>query len=250
MPDRLAAGTPVATPLYKEVKRRVMRGLARGEWHPGDALPSETRLAERFAVSIGTLRKAVDELVAEKILVRQQGRGTFVTIHTEDRTLFHFFHIVGKDGTRENPVHEMVAFERSRADADAALALDLSRGERVYVIRNVLRLQGRPVLLDVITIPASRFPDLDEATITGRDTTIYGFYQARYGINVIRIVEHLSATLADAATARRLGIRRGAPLLGIRRIAYTYHDTPVELRVSLVDTSRHDYLSAQMKSDG
>ena len=98
MADALAAGGLTFSPLYKEVKNRLVRGLAAGDWKAGEAIPSESKLAERFNVSIGTIRKAIDELVAERILLRQQGRGTFVATHTEDRTLFYFFHIVGKDG--------------------------------------------------------------------------------------------------------------------------------------------------------
>lgn len=87
--DALAAGNLAFNPLYKEVKLRLTRGLAAGEWKPGEAIPSEARLAERFNVSIGTIRKAIDELVAERILVRQQGRGTFVASHTEGDHMIH-----------------------------------------------------------------------------------------------------------------------------------------------------------------
>lgn len=249
MPDTLVASNVTSTHLYREVKNRIMRGLEAGEWPPGTALPSEARLAQRFSVSVGTIRKAIDELVAGKIVVRRQGRGTFVATHTEDRTLFHFFHVVGRDGVRVNPVTELLAFHRARADPETAAALGIGRGERVICIRNRLRLQGRPVVLDDITIAQARFPDLTEAVFAGREGTIYGLYQARYGINVIRIVERLSATTADAATANELGVAAGAPLLRIRRRALTYNDAPVELRVSLVDTERHDYLNDLLKKD-
>ncbi len=77
-----AGGVPTSKPLYKEVKSRITRSLIAGEWKPGAAIPSESRLAAQFHVSVGTIRKAIDELVAEKIVIRQQGRGTFVTIHS------------------------------------------------------------------------------------------------------------------------------------------------------------------------
>src|SRR5690606_35554522 len=146
--------------------------------------PSESRLAEQFHVSLGTVRKAIDELVAEKILVRQQGRGTFVATHTLDRTLFYFFHLVGQDGKKETPETELLAFARGRADADEAAKLGIARGARVVRIRNLLRLSGDPVVIDDIVIAAEVFPDLDEAGFGSRETTIYGLYQARYGINV------------------------------------------------------------------
>src|SRR5215217_519233 len=136
--DALAAGNLSLNPLYKEVKLRLTRDLANGEWKPGEAIPSESKLAERFNVSIGTIRKAIDELVAERILLRQQGRGTFVATHTEDRTLFYFFHIVGKDGSRELPVMELLSFKKARANAAEEELLKLERGAAVFRIQNLL----------------------------------------------------------------------------------------------------------------
>ena len=242
-----AVGIPTGQPLYKEVKLRITRDLIDGHWRAGEAIPSEARLAERFQVSLGTVRKAIDELVAEKILLRQQGRGTFVAAHTADRTLFYFFHLVGKDGRKDTPETEMLAFARGRADVAEATGLGLARGERVFRIRNLLRLAGDPVVIDDIVVPAQLFPDLDERIFGGREGTIYGLYQSRYGINVIRIAERLSATLATRESAALLEVPAGTPLLRIARIAYTYHDRPVELRQSLVDTTAHEYLSDLVK---
>src|SRR5687768_18068562 len=132
MADTLAAGSLTFNPLYMEVKIRLTRGLAAGEWKAGEAIPSESRLAERFSVSIGTIRKAIDELVAERILLRQQGRGTFVATHSEDRTLFYFFHIVGKDGSRELPVTDLLAFRKGAASAAEEERLGLARGAPVF----------------------------------------------------------------------------------------------------------------------
>jgi len=249
MSNALAAGSLTFNPLYKEVKLRITRGLAAGEWKPGAAIPSESRLAELYHVSIGTIRKAVDELVAERILLRQQGRGTFVARHTEDRTLFYFFHIVGKDGAKELPVTELLSFRSGRAETEHESRLKLARGARVLRIRNRLKLSGRPVVLDDLTVPAALFPGLDEETFTGREGTIYGLYQARYGINVIRISERLSAANAPAQAAELLGLKAAAPVLVIRRVAYTYDDTPVEYRVSWVNTERHEYLSDLWKGE-
>ena len=243
MPDALAAGAVTASPLYKEVKTQLTRGLAAGEWKPGAAIPSESRLAERFNVSIGTIRKAIDELVAERILLRQQGRGTFVATHSEDRTLFYFFHIVGKDGSRELPVMELLSFRRARPGATEEERLNLSPGASVFRIQNLLKLSDRPVIFDEITVSAERFPDLDQDVFGGRDGTIYGLYQARYGITVIRIIETLAAARPSTRAASLLGISTETPALVIRRVAYTYGNQPVEYRVSWVNTERHEYLS-------
>ena len=249
MADALAAGGLTFNPLYKEVKIRLTRGLAAGEWKAGEAIPSESRLAEHFNVSVGTIRKAIDELVAERILLRQQGRGTFVATHTEDRTLFYFFHIVGKDGSREFPVTEMLSFRKARANAAEEERLGLERNAAIFRIQNVLKLGGKPVIFDEITVPAALFADLDESVFGGREGTIYGLYQSRYGINVLRITERLAAGHAPARAASILGMTSETPALAINRVAYTYGDMPVEYRVSWVNTERHEYLSDLAKNE-
>ena len=243
MPATLAAGTATLAPLYKEVKRLLTQSLQAHEWHPGEALPSEARLAERFRVSIGTIRKAVDELVAQRVLVRQQGRGTFVATHNASRLMFQFFRVVRDDGERQLPEPELIAFEKGRAEAPEARALGVHAGDRVLRVRNLLKLAGAPIVLDDIVLAQSRFPDLTEKVFRTRDNTIYNLYQTRYGINVVRAAERLKATLADRTAARILAVDPGAPLLRIDRVALTYHDVPVELRRSLVQTAHHAYVS-------
>ncbi|MBI2317645.1 MAG: GntR family transcriptional regulator [Betaproteobacteria bacterium] len=243
MNDALRAGVETFAPLYIEVKRLITQGLIEGEWQAGAALPSETRLAQRYHVSIGTIRRAVDELVAEQILVRQQGRGTFVATHDPKRLLFHFFHVVRNDGVKEMPEPEMLAFERDRADTAVARRLNLLPGERVFRIRNLVRLAGEPMILDELVLSQARFPDLTEKIFREREATVYALYQTRYGINVVRAAERLRATAAERASAKLLNVRPGAPLLEIHRTAMTYHNTPVELRTSLVNTAAHEYWS-------
>ncbi len=228
-------------PLYREVKRLLTQSLIEGEWPAGAALPSEVRLAERFAVSIGTLRKAIDELVADQIVIRHQGRGTFVATHNANRLMFHFFHIVGRDGGKEYPTTRTLSFRHGKADATEARRLALAPGSGVLRIRNVLSLAGRPAILDDIVLPHALFTGLTGRILTARDNTIYHLYQTRFGINVLRSSERLSAVLANADAARLLEVKPGAPLLAINRTALTYRDTPVELRRSLVNTTAHEY---------
>ncbi len=246
--EPVSAGQPTTAPLYREVQWRITRALAAGEWKPGEAIPSETRLAADFRVSIGTIRRAIDELVAGRILVRQQGRGTFVAAHTEDRTLFYFFHIVARDGSQEFPVSELLAFRRDRADASDETQLGIPRGSRVARVRNLLKLGGKPVVLDDITVPTDRFTRIDEDTFRNREGTIYGLYQARYGVNVVRISERLSAAHPPAEIAAIFNMRANQPALHIRRVAYTYNDTPVEYRLSWINSADHEYLSDLWKT--
>ena len=228
-------------PLYEQVRARLIEAISAGRWRPGEAIPSEAALAGTYGVAIGTIRKAVDTLVAQQVLARHQGKGTYVTEHDDSRLLFHFFHIVGRDGRKAHPEVSTVSFRRDRADAESAKALAIPPLDRVIRIRNVLSLDGAPRIVDGITLPADLFPGLTEKIFLARGNTIYHLYQSRFGINVLRADERLRAVPAGAEDARLLGVAPGAPLLEIRRVALTFRERPVELRVSRVDTSAHVY---------
>ena len=247
----LAPLPPSDRPLYEQVRQRLIEGISAGEWRAGEAIPTEGELARGFGVAIGTIRKAVDSLVAERALVRRQGKGTFVTAHDGGRLLFHFFHIVPREGTKTYPQVRTLAFRRDRADAESARALGLAPHDKVIRIRNLLGLGGadRAVILDDITLPAELFPGLSEKIFTARDNTIYHLYQSRYGINVLRTDERLRAVIAGADAAQHLRVHPGAPLLEIRRVALTFRDRPVELRLSRVNTAHHDYHNTLGKGD-
>ena len=233
--------TPREAPLYKAVKRRLTDALTRREWKPGTAIPAERRLCARFHVSVGTLRRAIDELVAENILVRQQGRGTFVATHDRERERFYFLHVVPERGPKQYPDVRLEAFSRGKADRRLAAALGIRTGAAVFRIRNVLYLDGAPVIVDDIALPAARFPGLTQQQFAGRRSTIYSLYQEAFGVFVVKTRERLRATRAEPGPASLLGVPVGTPLLAIRRVALTYRDVPVEHRVSLVNTAHHEY---------
>ena len=239
----IAASAP-GMPLYRAVKRALLDAIESGRCPPGDALPSETLLAQAMQVSIGTLRHAVDELVAEHILVRRQGRGTFVATHSRDRFLFQFFHIERRDGLRVAPDVELLSFQRTRADDETAEALGLRAGDAVLQVENRLSLQGRPVVFDTLWLPAALFKGLTEKRFRERPSTIYQLYQADQGITVVHALERASAVAADRNTARVLGVAPGAPVLRVRRTALSFGGKPVEYRVSIAHTAAHDYVHA------
>ena len=218
------------------------RRLATGEWKPGAAIPTETRLKDEFGVAIGTIRRAVDELVAQNMLVRQQGRGTFVATHNRDRLLFHFFHIERRDGYKEYPDVRLHDFERVRLEREVAALLGMHEGDRAVRFRNTLSLEGQKIMLDEITVPESLFPRLTEKKLRERNSTLYNLYQDQYRITVVRTSQRLGGGLVPREVARALEVPVGLPVLVIRRIAFAYHDRPVEYRVSYVDTRLHDYV--------
>lgn len=237
-------------PLYRAVKQSLLKAIEAGSCAPGATLPSETDIALAMGVSIGTLRRAVDELAAERILVRRQGRGTFVATHGSDSSVFQFFAVERSDGTREAPRAELVSLERSHAEAEPARALQLRVGDPVFQIENRLFLQGVAVVHERLTLPSALFKGLTEKRFRDRPGTVYQLYQSDFGVTVLRARERARATAADRHAARLLGLPPGQPVMQVRRTALTFGHRPVEYRVSIVNTAHHDYVNVLSRPAG
>jgi GntR family transcriptional regulator len=180
-------------PLYKGVQRALMEQLATGELKPGQLIPSERQLATEYNVSIGTLRKAIDELVENRILIRQQGKGTYVASHDRERLLFYFFHIVPQHGAKSYPLVESVFFHKAVAGTEEAARLKIAVGTPTFHVRNKLTLLGDVVAVDDITLDQARFAKLTPVQFKERPNTIYNLYQEAFGITVVRTDERLRA---------------------------------------------------------
>jgi GntR family transcriptional regulator len=237
-------------PLYRVVKRSLLGAIASGACGPGDTLPSEAEIAAAMHISIGTLRRAVDELAAEHILVRRQGRGTFVARARRDAVASGFFQVEAADGRLEPPEVGLIAFSRGRAEPGPARALRLVTGDAVFFFECVQRLRGVPVVHDRSTLPAALFKGLTEKRLREHAGALYAFFQADFGVAVARAPERARAIAADRAAARLFGMPTGQPVMQVRRTAFTGGGEPVEHRVSLIDTSHHDYINRLARAPG
>jgi GntR family transcriptional regulator len=231
----------VFSPLYRQIKDLLLASLQRGEWKPGELVPSELELAARFQVSQGTVRKAVDELAAENLLVRRQGKGTFVATHHEPRAQFRFLRIAPDEGEATPTRSEFLDCASTRAPADVARLLGLRTGESVIYLRRLLRFEERPVVLDEIWLPAAIFRGLSSERLAQYRGPLYGLFETEFGTSMVRADERLKAVAASAAAAGALGVAPGTPLLLVERVSYTYGDRPVEVRRGLCLTAEHHY---------
>ena len=235
---------PSFQPLYLQIKALLEKSLEVREWGPGTAIPSEIELAGRFGVSQGTVRKAIDALAADNLVVRRQGKGTFVATHTEEQaSSFRFLRIRHNDGHDEYPASRLVDIKRGKAGADAARLLELAPGDAVLILRRVLEWGGEPVVLDEITLPAALFRGLTRARYDAYHGSMYGLFETQFGVRMLKAREHVSAIAADAVSARVLGVAVGAPLLAVDRVTLTYGDRPVEVRRGLCNTRSHHYFN-------
>jgi GntR family transcriptional regulator len=241
----VSSPSPTFQPLYVQIRTLIERALESGEWAPGAAIPAEPALAARFGVSQGTVRKAIGALAAENLVVRRQGKGTFVATHTEEKASnFRFLRIRRNDGRPEYPGSRLVDLRRAKASAEIARQLAIRTGDGVFVLRRILDYAGSPAVLDEITLPAALFPGLTRARYAQYPGSMYGFFESVFGVRMLRADERLHAVAADPASAALLQVTPGTPLLAVDRISYTYGDRPVEVRRGLCTTRHEHYWNA------
>ncbi|NCT83857.1 MAG: GntR family transcriptional regulator [Comamonadaceae bacterium] len=227
-------------PLYEQIRQLLVAALAAGEWRPGDVLPSEAALAERFGASAGTVRRALDELAAQHLVERRQGSGTFVSTHAAPRQPFRFLRLVADDEV-QGFARELLGCRRMRASAEIARALGLRTAEPVIEVRRLLLRRGRPVVLDELWLPQRHFQGLTAEVIEAHPGALYALFETRFGVHMVRAQEKLRAVAATAEAARLLQLPEGAPLLSVERLAFTYGDRPMELRRGLYHTAADHY---------
>lgn len=232
---------PTFSPLYQQIKVLITQSLQSGEWKPGELIPSEIDLASRFKVSQGTVRKAIDELSAENLLVRRQGKGTFVATHLEARAQFRFLRLESDSGDTHYPDNRIVDVKRLRAPAEVARLLEIKSSDSVIFINRVQSFDGAPTIADELWLPGLLFKGLTAERLIEYKGPMYGLFETEFGTRMIRASERVRAVSADATAAALLGIVVDTPLLSVERISFSYGDRPVEVRRSLYLTTHHHY---------
>jgi GntR family transcriptional regulator len=236
--------TPAFSPLYQQIKALLLQSLEAGEWKSGAAIPSEQELAARFKVSQGTVRKAIDELSFDNLLVRRQGKGTFVATHAERQVQYRFLKLVPEDGdaSSQGPAQrQIIDCKRARASADVARGLGLRPGDAVLQVRRVLSFGTTPTILEDIWLPGAPFKGLTAERLRNDNGPMYALFEREFGVRMVRAEEKIRAVLPDVTQAELLGVTSSTPLLSVERIAYTYNDAPIEMRQCLYLTNTHYY---------
>ena len=239
----MAQESPTFSPLYRQIKNLIVQALEAGEWRPGDVIPSETELALRFNVSQGTVRKAIDEMAAENLVIRRQGKGTFVASHNDPRAFFRFLRLASLNG--EFVPSRSVPLEcwRAKAGQEAARVLGLKLADPIIVVRRLLEFTGKPVVVDEIYLPGNTFAGLTLDVLKEWQGSLYSLFESHFGVRMVRAEERLRAVAADRGAAELLKVTEGTPLLSVERISYTYGDRPVEWRRGLYQTAEHCYVN-------
>src|SRR3546814_568070 len=229
------------SPLYQQIKALLLQGLDRGEWKPGEAIPSEFELAARFQVSQGTVRKAIDELAAENLLRRRQGKGTFVATHNEAKVRYRFLRLAPDNGKPPISGSRILDCRRIKAPADISGLLELRASDMAVNLRRLLSFDQVPTILDDIWLPGAVFKGLTAESLARYRGPLYALFESEFGVSMVRADEKSKAVSASADQAELLETEAGAPLLQVERLSYTYGDRPVEVRRGLYLTDRFHY---------
>jgi GntR family transcriptional regulator len=238
------ATAPAFSPLYQQIKGLILQSLQASEWKPGESIPSEMELASRYRVSQGTVRKAIDELASGHLLIRKQGKGTFVATHAEHQVQYRFLKLVPDQGdlNTEGPAQrEIVDCKRLRASAEIARALALRSGDTVVQVRRVLSFANVPTILEDLWLPGTAFKGLSAERLADYHGPMYALFETEFGVRMVRAEEKIRAVLPDKAQRELLQLPPNTPLLSVERIAYTYNNTQMELRRGFYRTDTHHY---------
>jgi len=228
-------------PIYQQLRDEFAASICRGIWSPREPVPSENKLAEMHGVAVGTVRKAIEGLVAEGLLERRQGKGTFVRRPDFGNALFRFFRLSGTNGETLRPSARILERHTEPADAAAATALDIPTGTPLICLFRTRCVEGRPILVEDIAIEARRFAPLAELPTDKFGDLLYPLYDDMCGELVARANETIRFGIASQRIATALGLAEGTALAIIERIAFGPDGRPLEWRCSYGPADRFSY---------
>lgn len=219
-------------PLYQRLRDDLAAKIAQRVWQPDEALPSELNLAAQYSVAPGTMRKAIETLVAEGMLERRQGRGTYVRRADFTSSLFRFFRYVEAGGERVIPKSEILQRKEQAASKKVAAKLGIPAGSQVICLKRRRLTDGKPLLFEEIWLPKRLFGRLLQIPTKDYGDLLYPLYEQQCHCSIARAEELLGVELADNTLARQLGIKSGAPVVSVERLAFGFDGKPLEWRRS------------------
>ena len=227
-------------PLHHQVFRDLRSALDANEWRPGDRMPTERELAERYGCSLITVRHALSELVREGRIERTRGRGTFVLQPRIERDIagsMSFAEEMQRRGL--DPATRLVTGRIEPAGEAVAASLDIAPDAPVVYLERVRLGGGEPLILEQARLPAERFPGLLAFDLERR--SLYDILSERYATRIVRAREAVEPISLRAREAGLLGVPTRSLALQIDGVAYGADGAAVEAARSFVRGDRTRY---------
>lgn len=238
-------GDLAGVPLYEVVKRHISENILLSKWPPGTVLPGEVALAQQLGVAVGTARRALAELTAEGLLTRRRKTGTVVTgrsPHHSLRSFFQYFRLHGKDGSLIRSKARVIAVVRSPATREQGKALDLAAGAELLTVQRVRDVDGSPVMIDHMTVPAARVPGFPEEPKRVPELILLHLLD-RYGIRISAAREQVTADVATESDRAFLRLKPPAAVLVIDEVAFDQSGAPTLLAHHRARTDAYCYVN-------
>jgi len=217
--------------MWRQIEDRVRQDIIGGHWKPGERLPTEAELAERFAVNRHTVRRALAALRDSGLVRIEQGRGTFVQDDVIDYVVTRRTRFSENIASLERrPSGQVVRTGTVRANAQVAAGLKLRRGQKVVLIEAINMVDGRPVSIVAHYFPFARFDGIDAAY---REIGSITKSLKRFGVDdYFRKSSRVSARLPDAEDARLLNMARAQPILFTESVNVDSDGLPIEFSIA------------------
>ena len=180
-------------------------------------------------------------MAAEKILIRRQGKGTFVASHNEEHNQLRFLRLTSSLGDKEKLDNKLITFEKEKASNGLAKILGINNASTVVSIKRVLTFNEKPLILDLIKVPAASFRGLTPEKVIEKKGSMYRMYETDFGIQMLHAKEKIRAVTASAEAAELLGVSLDSPILSVERTSFTYDNKAIEWRLGLCLTENHHY---------
>jgi len=219
-------------PFYLQLAEAIKGRITDNTWRLGMMIPSENELAKEYGISVGTVKKALGVLVQEGVLLRRQGKGTFVASPDFSKSFSRFFRYDWKSGnTVETPGSKVLSIKVIRPDDIISDKLQIDPNQQVFRMKRIRTTQNKPFVIEDIYISCERFRGIETLTLDQR--LLYPVYNEKFSTPIIWAEEYLQPESASSEAAEILGIRPNNPVMCVERIAYTHGDLPVEWRRSI-----------------
>ena len=225
--ERLINRYETSIPLYVQIAESLLDRIESGELRPGDRLPAERELSQMLEVNRMTVRRALQVLELQGLLMRRQGDGTYVTAPKIERQAGNLVPFTkGMQRRGYTPGAQVITFERRPAEPSVAKELQLPVSAPVYHIRRLRLINQEPVMLERFTLPVRRVPGLERYDLASR--SVYEVMETKYGISVTRARQSLEPVVAAEYEAELLQVNPGAPLMLEQRLSFDQDDQPIE----------------------
>lgn len=228
-------------PRYYRIQKEIRKQVESGIWLPGEMIPPEKRIAEDFHVSLGTVRRAIQDLVADGLLYRMQGKGTLVAGTNLKREALRYYRFK-KDFTEKEASHQIKVtdLERTEGRPDINRLLKVPGHMDLYIVKRIFIRSAKTIVYSISWLPADLVPGFEGISRHRLERVpLYLALENKYGIPTKENEELIDVAPVDAEAAGVLRVPEGTPLLRLEMLSYTYRKKPYEFRTSWCDSGSY-----------